>query len=266
MAITYRGSAISGQLTALHGTVAMSIECTARSLCRVDIMGIMAQMDTEVAYTTTGRISPLFKVRKITGTTSGGIQLTSFGNFDTAQTHDPGIIVRQTPGYWTGNTVSPISYTGTPATMQTGFGTRVTSIYGQMLFQDTCLLKRLDGGHLYIAPGEALLVEWNETSAAAAMGGMAFFQIMFEEDSLGTEYTISGAVTLASAAVSGAKVLVVTDTDRDLPAPQTEVLTTGAPGTWSKTLAAAVKASVFVQSRSGETLYTSEGKPYIAKP
>jgi hypothetical protein len=267
MAITYRGTAISGLLTALHDTVAMSIECTARSLCRVDVIGLMAQSDTIVASTTAGRVSPMFKARKITGTTSGGIELTSLGNFDTAQTHDPGVIVRQSPGYWGGDTVSPISYTGTPATLFGGFGTRVTTIIGQQVFPDTCLGKRgKTGGHIYLAPGEALLIEWNETSAAAAVGGMAFFQIMFEEDSLGTEYVIGGNVTLNSVAVSGAKVLVVTDLDRDLPSPSLEVLTTGAPGTWTKTLASAVKASVFVQARSGETLYTDEGKPYITKP
>jgi hypothetical protein len=226
-------------------------------------MGIMAQLDTEVAYTTSGRISPLFKVRKITGVTSGGIQLTSFGNYDSAQSHDPGIIVRQASGYWGGNTIAPISYTGTPATMSEAFGGRVTTIYGEQVFIDTCLLKRMASGHIYLAPGQALLVEWNETSAADAMGGMAYFQAMFEEDSLGTEYTISGNATLSGSAVSGAKIVVVTDLDRDLPNPQVEVITTGAPGTWSKVLAAGVKASVFSQYRNGETVYTDDGAPYI---
>jgi hypothetical protein len=95
------------------------------------------------------------------------------------------------------------------------------------------------------------------------MGGMAYFQAMFEEDSLGTEYTISGNATLSGSAVSGAKIVVVTDLDRDLPNPQVEVITTGAPGTWSKVLAAGVKASVFSQYRNGETVYTDDGAPYI---
>jgi hypothetical protein len=55
----------------------------------------------------------------------------------------------------------------------------------------------------------------------------------------------------------------VTDLDRDLPNPQVEVITTGAPGTWSKVLAAGVKASVFSQYRNGETVYTDDGAPYI---
>jgi hypothetical protein len=133
-----------------------------------------------------------------------------------------------------------------------------------MLIADLCVIKRQSGQHLYLDPGEALVVTW--TNATQPVGGYAIFNAAWEEDTTDAGYTISGNVTLSSAAVSGAKVILVTDIDRDMPAPQVEVITTGAPGTWSKTLASGVKADAFVQYRNGETLYTDEGKPYLAKP
>jgi hypothetical protein len=115
-----------------------------------------------------------------------------------------------------------------------------------------------------LLPGQALVVSWEH--GVQPVGGSIIFNVAWEEDEYDVGYDISGVVTLEGSPVSGAKVLVVSDADRDLPNPELEVITTGAPGTWTKKLASGVKASVFVQARSGETLYTDEGKPYIAKP
>lgn len=265
MAITFTGTCNTGVITSMiGGESVLAIECSLRSKVKVDIIGIRLSMSSTASTTATGNVMPIFRMRKFVGSTEGGLALSGKAPFDTAQASDAGVIVRQSPGK-AGESATGIVITGTPVTMMQAMGTRNTTLFGQELMNwPEMIWERLPGSHLYLAPGEVLAVTWDDGTQPA--GGDAILDIMWEEDSLGTEYTISGAVTLADAAVSGAKVLVVTDLDRDLPAPQMEVITTGAPGTWSKTLAAGVKASVFVQSRTGETLYTSDGKPYIAKP
>lgn len=265
MAITFRGSIVTGPITALPSAVALSIECSLRSLVKVNVLRLIAEMDTMAAVTGANRTVALFKVRKFAGTTAGGVVVSQRGAFDTAQTADSGVIVRQTLGY-AGDNVPAITYTGAPLTMSTSFGERVTTFYGQQLLDDLVLIRdnRPASTYLYLYPGECLIVTWNDDTYP--VGGVAVFNLLWEEDSLGTEYTIGGQVTLAGSPVSGAKILVVTGTDRDLPDPQIEIVATNGSGNWTKTLAAAIEADAFVQHRSGETLYTSEGKPYLKKP
>lgn len=263
MAITFRGSVATGVMTVDSGTVALAIECTPYAKVRVDILGIMAQLDSLVAVAATGRISPLFRVQKVTGVTSGGLLLTGIGAFDTSLTHDTGVIVRQSLGR-NGGSGSDISYTGTPSNVKAYFSTHNTSIYGQMLPLPCCNTFSLpSSAHLYLNPGESLLVTWLD--GTNPVGGEAFFTVAWEEYSLGTEYSLSGQVTISGTGVSGAKVILVTDTNRDMPTPQVEVVSTDGSGNWSKTLASGIKADAFVQYRSGETLYTAEGKPYLTK-
>lgn len=265
MATTFRGSCCSGPMTALNtGEIVFAIECTTRSMVRVDVTRILMQIDSVAVATAAGNIMPLITARKVTGVISGGTILTGKMPFDTQQSSDPGVIVRQGASRSIeGNPA--IATTGTPVTGWRSFGSRNTTIVGQnMCIDDPCLIKKTSGEHMYLLPGEALIAVWND--GTAPVGGEALFSVLWEEDGLGTEYTVSGTVTLALVASAGAKVVLVTDTDRDLPAPQVEVLTTDGSGNWTKTLASAVKASAFVQTRDGETLYTANGKPYLKKP
>jgi hypothetical protein len=205
---------------------------------------------------------PLVTARKGTGVASGGMVLTDRVAWDTTiNAPDPGVVIRMDGGFTGG---PPVTLTGTPVTTSRQYSARQTTGAEQWYSFDCSLADSIGTNYTKLRPGEYLTLVWAMPNTAPT--AIPFVQIAWEEDGLGTEYTISGAVTLAAAAVSGAKVLVVTDLDRDLPAPQMEVITTGAPGTWSKVLGSGVKASVFVQSRTGETLYTSDGKPFIAKP
>lgn len=263
MAITYRGSSVTGAITAVSGTAVMSVECTPYSKVRVDIMAIQAQLDSLVGVSATGRIMPLFKVQKCTGSASGGMILSGKAPYDSQQSSDAGVVVRQSLGR-AGGSATDIIITGTPKTVAGAFSSHNASIYGQHLYTNDCIFTRAKDSHIYLNPGELILVTWND--GTTPVGGEAIFMVAWEEDSLGTEYTISGSVTNGGSPVTGAKVILVMDIDRDIPNPQLEVLTTGAPGTWTKTLASGVKADAFVQYRNGETLYTAEGKPYLAKP
>lgn len=262
MAITFVGSCTTGVITSeTGGESVLAIECSPYSKVKVDVMGIRLNMSSVATATAAAHLAPLFRIQKFVGSVSGGLTLPSKVSFDSQQSSDPGVIVRQSPGK-AGGSGATISVTGSPVTMMQAFSTRNTSLYGQeLMFWPKFIWERPPGGHLYLKPGEVLVITW--VDATQPVGGDAIFNIMWEEDSLGTEYTISGTVTLSGTGFSGAKVLVVTDTNRDLPSPTLEIITTGAPGTWSKTLASGVLSSVFVQARSGETLYTDEGKPYI---
>lgn len=261
MAITFRGSCVTGMFTGTSGSAVFALYCTPYSKVRLDVLSMTAQLDTVAAMTTTGHVAPLFMVMKVAGTVSGGMLLPAKGTFDTSMTPDPGVEVRQSLGF-AGGSGADLTITGTPVAISEGFGTRNTTVYGQQMYvDDWCPVKRPANSHLYLNPGEALVVYWRD--AVKPAGGEAFFGIVWEEDSLGTSYSVSGQVTLSGSPVTGAKILLVTDTDRDMPAPKVEVISTDGSGNWSKTLATGIKADAFVQHRSGETLYTAEGKPYL---
>jgi hypothetical protein len=264
MAVTFRGSICTNYVVPTDGSYCFVLENSLRSMCNVRILRCVMQFDTQALSTVAGGIMPIAKARKGTASASGGMVMSAKAALDsTINSPDPGVIVRLDPGF--GGTVSSdIAITGTVQTMGEEFTARLMTGAEQWQSYDATLFSPMESGPIIIRPGELAAIQWVE--GPKAVGGIAFIQMIWEEDSLGTGYTISGNVTLSGSAVSGAKVLVVTDTDRDMPAPELEVLTTGAPGTWTKTLASGVKASVFVQHRSGETLYTDEGAPYIAKP
>ncbi len=262
MAVAYRGSLATQYMMPKAGSNCCVIENTARSLCAVNILRLVLQFDTIWQDSGTGRIMPLVRARKGTGTVSGGLVLTDRVPCDTTvNAPDPGVIVRMDGGY---SGVVPITVTGTPGTISGEFTARQVTGVEQWYSYDCTLASFIGTDYVKLRPGEYLTIVWDMPVTAAT--NVAWAQAAWEEDGLGTEYTISGNATLSASPVSGAKIVVVTDLDRDLPSPQVEVITTGAPGTWSKTLATGVKASVFTQYRNGETLYTDEGKPFIAKP
>jgi len=264
MAVTFRGSCATQYMLPTPNSDCFVFEVSARAKCKVNILRIVMQFDTLAISTGAGRIMPLIKANKVTGSATGGMILAGKVPWDsTINAPDSGVYLRLDPGF-AGGSSSDIVVTGTKKAMAEAFCHRLASGAEQWLAEDSVIVSPMTDAPVVLNPGELLAITWNETSTP--IGGVASLLVAWEEDSLGTEYTVGGSVTLAGSPVSGAKVLVVTDLDRDLPAPQLEVLTTGAPGTWSKTLAAGVKASVFVQSRTGETLYTSDGKPFIAKP
>jgi len=262
MAVTFRGSLATQYLMPTRDSNCFVIENTGRSLCAVNILSLALKFDANSQDSGAGRIMPLVTAKKGTGAASGGMVLTDRVAWDTTiNAPDPGVVIRMDGGFTGG---PPVTLTGTPVTTARKYSARQVTGVEQWYSFDCSLADSIGTEYTKLRPGEYLTLVWSMPNTAPT--AITFVQIAWEEDSLGTEYTISGSVTLSAAAVSGAKVLVVTDTDRDMSAPQLEVLTTGAPGTWSKTLASGVKADVFVQHRSGETLYTAEGRPYIAKP
>jgi len=262
MAVTFRGSLATQYLMPSRDSNCFVIENTARSLCAVNILRIVLKFDANSQDSGAGRIMPLVTAKKGTGAASGGMVLTDRVAWDTTiNAPDPGVIIRMDGGFTGG---PPVTLTGTPVTTARQYSARQVTGVEQWYSFNCTLADSIGTNYTKLRPGEYLTLVWDMPNTAPT--AIPFVQIAWEEDGLGTEYTISGNATLSASPVSGAKIVVVTDLDRDLPSPQVEILTTGAPGTWSKTLAAGVKASVFVQSRTGETLYTSDGKPYIVKP
>ena len=115
-----------------------------------------------------------------------------------------------------------------------------------------------------LLPGQALVVSCEH--GVQPVGGSIIFNIAWEEDEYDVGYDVSGTVTLEAAPVTGASVIMVTDSDSALPNPEVEILSTDGSGAYTKKLASGIKASVFVQHDISGTLYTDEGKPYIEKP
>jgi hypothetical protein len=95
---------------------------------------------------------------------------------------------------------------------------------------------------------------------------VAWFEVAWEEDQTDAGYEVGGKVTLSGSPVTGARVLLVTDSATAMANPVVQPLTTDGSGEFSRTLASGVKAAVFVQHEAGGTKYTDEGKPFIEKP
>lgn len=261
MAITYRGSICTNYVMPQNGNYFFVVENTLRSRATISILRCVMQFDTTVLSNVSGATMPQVKAVIGTATASGGVVMSAKSAFDsTINDPDPGVIVRLDPGYM-GTVSSDITVTGTVKNMGQEFSARLITGAEQWQTYDATLFDSLDSGPIKIKPGEIAAIQWVE--GLRAVSGAAFVQIVWEEDRTDAGYSVGGNVTLLGTPVSGAKVLLVTDLDRDLPSPQLEIITTGAPGTWSKTVSSSVKASVFIQHRSGETLYTDEGKPYI---
>lgn len=175
---------------------------------------------------------------------------------------DPGIKVLFDPGAFGGpDTIITAANRSGPVWEQ--FTNRQASAVEQAISWDNSCVSKLSLGRDFVLNiGEALIIE---QQAALPTGGAAFFEIAWEEDRIDAGYVVGGSVGLSGSPVNGAKVLLVTASDNAMPSPEVETLITGAPGTFSKTLASGVKAAVFVQHENGGTKYTDEGKPFIEK-
>jgi hypothetical protein len=267
MAIDFVGSTVTPPINCPpdSGEYVFALVNTTRSRHKVNVLRFVAVGDSVEISTTAGHIMPLLKTWRCACTAvSGGVSIDKRPPWDTAvNSPDPAIkLLYSGYGVSESNRITVSARTG-PAWQN--FTQRGATNVEQRRSIDNSMLSRLTAtADFSILPGQAIVVSWEH--GTQPVGGSIFFNIAWEEDEVDTGYTVSGDVTLSGVPVSGAKVLLVTDMDRDLPSPELEVITTGAPGTWSKKLGSNVKASVFVQSRDGETLYTDEGKPYIAKP
>jgi hypothetical protein len=230
----------------------------------VNVLRFVAVGDSLEVSTTAGHIMPLLKTWRCACTDiSGGVSIDKRPPWDTAVNNpDPNVkLLYSGYGVSEANRITVSARTG-PTWQQ--FIQRKATAVEQVRSLDSSMLSRITSVEDFILlPGQALVVSWEH--GVQPVGGSLIFNIAWEEDEYDVGYDVGGSVTLDSNPVSGAKVIVVTDTDRDLSSPELEVITTGAPGTWTKKLASGVKASVFVQARDGETLYTDEGKPYIQK-
>jgi hypothetical protein len=267
MAVQFVGSTVTPQIGCdpVSGQYVFALVNTIRSLRKVNILRFVAVGDSLEVSTTAGHIMPLLKTWRCScSAISGGVSIDKRPPWDTAVNNpDPNVkLLYSGYGVSEANRIAVSARIG-PAWQQ--YTQRRATAVRQVRSLDASMLSRITSVEDFILfPGQALVVSWEH--GVQPVGGSIIFNIAWEEDEYDTGYDISGAVTLDSVAVSGAKVLVVTDTDRDLPSPELEVITTGAPGTWTKKLASGIKASVFVQARDGETLYTDEGKPYLKKP
>ena len=81
------------------------------------------------------------------------------------------------------------------------------------------------------------------------------------------QFDISSAiltVTLSGSPVSGAIVTVIEADDLDMTNPVlVDTIVTPAGGTWSADILTGKVGAAFVQYRSGGTLYTAPGSPYL---
>jgi len=271
MPITWRGSTVTPLIQATPPTngnvVVFAIVNTFRSRCRMTPLRVVCQYDNAEAPTgvTANRVMPIIRARRCAAAdVSGGVAINARPPWDTdLGAADPGVELRFNPGEYGGpDTILTAANRGGPAWQQ--FTMRQASSVGQILSQDNSavpgMMSGSDGG-LY--PGEALIFE---QVAAIPTGGVVWFQVAWEEDQTDAGYVVGGTVNLSGAPVNGAKVLLVTDATTGMNNPSVETLTTGATGTFSRTLASGVKAAVFVQHEAGGTLYTDEGKPFIEGP
>jgi hypothetical protein len=267
MAVTWKGSTVTPPIACspVSGEYVFALVNTFRSRHTINVLRFIAMGDSTEVSTTAGHIMPLLRTQRCTcANISGGVEIVRRPAWDT-NTDAPSPHVKL---LYSGYGVSEANrITATPAAgiAWQQFTQRGATNAEQRRTIDSSMLSRLTSVEDFtLAPGQAIVVSW--LHGVAPVGGSIFFNIAWEENQTDAGYVVSGEVTNAGSPVSGAKVLLVTDSDRDLPAPELEIITTGAPGTWSQTLASGVKASAFVQARDGETLYTAEGKPYLDKP
>jgi hypothetical protein len=271
MAVTWRGSAVTPQLQAMlptdGGAVVFAVVNTFRSRANVDILRLVCQFDSSDAPTgaTANRIMPIMRARRCAAAdVSGGALVAARSAWDTAlNAPDPGVELRFDAGAF-GGPDTAITATGSGGPVWQQYTMRQATQVEQVLSQDNFVLPTLAATtDIILRPGEALVIE---QVAAIPTGGVTWFQVAWEEDQFDAGYVVGGIVELAGGPVTGAKVLLVTDSSTAMPAPRIETITTGAPGTFSRTLASDVKAAVFVQHESGGTKYSDEGKPFIEKP
>jgi hypothetical protein len=264
MAITWRGSAVTPPIAfgPVNGEFIFAVVNTFRSRRTVKIMRFVAIGDSLENSTTAGHIMPLLKTwRCAAANVSGGCEILAREPWDTA-IDDPDPAIKVLYASWGGSEHGRLTISGQSGPAWEQFMQRGATAAEQRRPLDNSLLSRLTMVEDFvIAPGQAIAVSAH--FASAPVGGTVLVNLAWEEDETDAGYTLGGTVTLSGSPVSGAKVHVLTDSDRDMPAPQAQQHTTNGSGQWSTTLATGVKAAVFVQHRVGETLYTDEGKPYV---
>ena len=269
MAVTWRGSTVTPMMQAMFSTintdvVLAAIVNTFRSRSKVRILRLVCQYDTTEppTGTTSNRVMPIIRARKCSASNvSGGVEVGARPAWDTSiATADPGVKILFNPGAFGGpDTVISIASPTAPIWQQ--FAARQASSVEQVQSYDNSCLPALAAAFEFILDvGEALVLE---QKAALPTGGVAWFNIAWEEDGVDVGYIIGGSVQLSGSPVNGAKVLLVTDSTTSMDSPDVETLTTNASGAFSKTVASGVKAAVFVQHENGGTKYTDEGKPFI---
>jgi hypothetical protein len=271
MPVTWRGSVATPQIQAapsLNGSVVVwAFVNTFRSRASARILRIVGQMDSTDAPTaaTANRVMPIMRTRRCAASNvTGGLLIGTRAPWDTAlNAPDDGIEIRCNPGIF-GEPDTAISATSPGAAAWQQYTMRQATGAEQVLSQDNSGVPAYaTSGTLIVNPGEALIIQ---QVAAIPTGGTAWFQVAWEEDQIDAGYVVGGEVTLSGSPVSGARVFVLTDSTTAMTAPSVEALTTGAPGTFARTVASGVKAAVFVQHEAGGTQYTDEGKPFIEGP
>lgn len=262
MALTFRGSVVTPHIALSAGYV-FAIVNTFRSRAVVDVARFISQVDpTGPNSTTAGHIMPMLRtLRCAASDVSGGILLAGKAAWDTTlAASDPGLEFRYSAGYY-GEPAGAI--TATPAgRVWQQFTSREASQVEQRTTWDLAQISRISAGSgFYIRPGEAVVVEC--IFGTQPTGGTAFFQVMWDEDQTDAGYTLGGKVTLASAAVPGALVHVLTADNAEMAGAKLETLTTDGSGDYATQLASGVKAAVFVQHEDGGEKFTAEGRPFI---
>jgi hypothetical protein len=267
MAVTWVGSTVTPPIACdpISGRYVFALVNNFRSRHKINVLRFVAMGDSVEVSTTAGHIMPLLKTWRCScASVGGGVAVDKRPPWDT-NTNAPSPHVKLLySGYGVSeaNRITVGTPTG-PAWQQ--FIQRSATNVEQRRTLDSSMLSRLTAVEDFaLLPGQALVVSWEH--GAAPIGGSIFFNIAWEEDEIDAGYTLGGTVTLDASPVDGAKVFVLTDSDRDMPNPELQQLATNSSGVWSTTLATGVKAAAFVQHRDGTDLYTDEGKPYIEGP
>lgn len=190
---------------------------------------------------------------------SGGILLDK-AKFRTTEGSDPFVKIRSALGEG-----SPITATQ-GSTVWQQYTSRLHTAAEQVIVSDESLLPRLiETTDFKLRPGENLLVTVVGASAASnpALSNNWLVDCTWEEDQKST-FAISGTVTLSGSPVSGAIVTVVEADDLDMTNPVlVDTIVTPAGGTWAADILTGKVGAAFVQYRSGGTLYTAPGSPYL---
>ena len=190
---------------------------------------------------------------------SGGILLNK-AKFRTTEGSDPFVKIRSALGEG-----SPITATQGDTVWQR-YTSRLHTAVEQVIVSDESILPRLvETTDFKLRPGENLLVTVVGASAASnpALSHNWLVDCIWEEDQKST-FAISGTVTLSGSPVSGAIVTVIEADDLDMTNPVlVDTIVTPAGGTWSADILTGKVGAAFVQYRSGGTLYTAPGSPYL---
>jgi hypothetical protein len=272
MAVTFRGSAVTPLISVFQDTntsvPVVAIVNSFRSRVKVDILRAVNQLDSFYAATgsTANRVMPLMRVSVGPADgVQGGIEVKERGVWDTSlSAHDPGVKLLYHPGAFAPDGLQlAVNWSDKPAVWNQ-FTSRQATHAEQFLSWDNLVCPALASSKdCALYPGQAMIIE---QVAAIPTGGACWFQFAWEEDEIDEGYDIAGNVKAFEANVSQAKVLVITDKDRDLPDPEIDIIETDSNGNFNLKVASEVKASVFVQHRDLESLFTAPGRPYIQKP